>query len=94
MGQATIIFAGADSILLIMLHKERLVLIVTALGVALNFALNFALIGPYGINGAATASLVSMALVRFAMVAFVLRTTGFDTTVFTPLRVFLRRNRG
>lgn len=88
-GQATIILAGADSILLVMLGKERLVFLMTSAGVALNFVLNFLLIGPYGIQGAAFASLVSIALVRGAMVTYVIRTTGYDTTIFRPLRRYL-----
>lgn len=92
-GQATIVFAGADAILLIMLRKERLVLVVTALGVATNFGLNLALIGPFGIEGAALASLISMALVRVTLVTIVLRTTGFDTTLFSAIRQFVTRRR-
>jgi len=90
-GQTTIVLAGADAILLIMLHRERLVFVVTFIGVLMNFGLNLALIGPMGMNGAAVASLASMAFVRISLVAVVLRTTGFDTTVFSWLT---RRGRG
>jgi O-antigen/teichoic acid export membrane protein len=90
-GQSSIILAGADAILLIMLRRERLVLIVTTLGVALNFALNLALIGPFGIEGAAMASLVSMVIVRATLVRFILKTTGYDTTIFSALRSLTRR---
>ena len=88
-GQSSIILAGADAILLIMLRRERLVLIVTTLGV--NFALNLALIGPFGIEGAAMASLVSMVIVRATLVRFILKTTGYDTTIFSALRSLMRR---
>jgi len=89
-GQATIIFAGADAILLVMLRREKLVTIVTAIGVILNFLLNLTLIGPFGIEGAAVASLVSMALVRIVLVTVILRQTGFDPTI---LRLFGRQKR-
>lgn len=82
MGQATIILAGADAILLIMLHKERIVTLVTALGVLLNILLNLVLIGRYGIEGAALASLVSMALVRVTLVTVIFRTTNFRPMLF------------
>ncbi len=85
-GQATVVLAGADAIMLVMLRRERLVFLVTAGGVALNFALNLALIGPFGIEGAAMASLVSMAIVRVTLVTFILRTTGFDTTIVSALQ--------
>lgn len=93
-GQATIVLAGADAILLIMLHKEKFVLVVTAIGVALNFGLNITLIKSLGIEGAAIASLVSMALIRLTLVTYIVRRTGFDPTIFTPLRQYFRRFRG
>ena len=93
-GQATIVLAGADAILLIMLHKEKFVLVVTAIGVALNFGLNITLIKSLGIEGAAIASLVSMALIRLTLVTYIVRRTGFDPTIFTPLRQYIRRFRG
>lgn len=90
-GQATIVLAGPDAILLIMLRKEKLVLAVTTLGLATNFGMNLALITPYGIKGAAIASLVSMAITRLVMVTFILRTTGFDPTLVTPIKKFFRK---
>ncbi len=93
-GQATIILAGADAILLIMLRKEKFVLIIASLGVALNFGLNMTLIPTLGIEGAAIASLISMALVRLTLVTYIVRRTGFDPTVFTPFRRYFRRFRG
>lgn len=90
-GQSTIIFAGADAILLIMLRKERLVLVVTSAGVALNFGLNLVLIRKYGIEGAAMASLISMALIRFTMVAYILRSTGFNPTIYPLIKQLFRR---
>lgn len=90
-GQATIILAGADSILLVMLGKEKVVLALTSAGVLLNFALNYSLIGTYGIEGAAFAALISTALIRLAMVTYVIRKTGFDTTLMRPVRKYLDR---
>ncbi len=93
LGQAAIVLAGADSILLIMLRRERLVLLVTAGGVVANFALNLSLIGPFGIEGAAVASLISMIATRLTMVLWILRTTGFDPTVRPTLHRFLRKGK-
>lgn len=92
-GQATIIFAGADSILLVMLGKERVVFVLTSVGVLLNFALNYSLIGVYGIEGAAIAALVSTVLIRLTMVAYILKTTGYDTTLIRPVRQYLADRR-
>lgn len=80
-GQATIALAGPDAILLIMLHREKLVMVVTTIGVAMNFILNYTLIGPFGIQGAALASFISMAFVRITLVTYILRTTGFNPTI-------------
>lgn len=80
-GQATIALAGADTILLIMLHRERLVMIVTTIGVIMNFVLNYVLIQHYGIVGAAIASFLSMAFVRITLVTIILRSTRFNTTI-------------
>ncbi|MGJ8583654.1 MAG: oligosaccharide flippase family protein [Marinosulfonomonas sp.] len=90
-GQATIALAGPDAILLIMLKRERLVMAVTTTGVAINFILNYALIGKFGIEGAAFASFVSMAFVRITLVTYVIRRTGYNTTISY---FFTRRFRG
>lgn len=90
-GQAALVLAGADAILLVMLRRERFVLMVTAVGVALNFSLNLALIRPLGIEGAALASVVSMVFVRLTLVAVILRTTGFDTTIVARIFGWMRR---
>ena len=79
--QATIVLAGADAILLVMLRRERLVMIVTTIGVAMNFGLNYWLIQRWGIEGAAVGSLISMAFVRCVLVTSILRTTRFNTTI-------------
>ena len=91
-GQVTIILAGADAILLVMLGKERIVLILTSLGVLMNFCLNYVLIGIYGMVGAAFASAISMIIIRVVMVTIVMRTTGFDTTLWRPIRRYLQRD--
>lgn len=91
-GQATIALAGPDAILLIMLRRERLVMIVTTIGVAMNFILNYTLIEPYGIQGAAIASFVSMAFVRITLVSFILRTTRFNPTITSYFPAFSRRS--
>ncbi len=93
-GQSTVVLAGADSVLLIMLHRERFVFLITTLGVVLNFVLNYSLIGPLGIDGAAIASLVSMAVVRATLVTYLIKTTGFNTTVFHALGNLFRTRRG
>lgn len=90
-GQAAIILAGPDAILLIMLKREKTVLLVSAIGVTANFTLNYLLIPYLGMNGAALASMISMAFVRLALVVAILRSTGFNTTVLPALRAFLGR---
>ena len=79
--QATIVLAGADAILLVMLRRERLVMLVTTIGVAMNFGLNYVMIQRWGIEGAAIASLIAMAFVRILLVSSIWRTTRFDTTI-------------
>ena len=94
LGQASIVLAGADAVLLIMLRKERLILLVTGLGVGMNFGLNLALIPLFGIEGAATASMISMIVVRLTLVSYILRSTGYDPTIWPVLRNLLQRRRG
>lgn len=85
--QAFIVLAGPDALLLVMLHRERAVLILTVIGVVMNFVLNIVLINRMGMEGAALASLLSMAFVRIAMVGTVLRSTEFNPTLLArPLR--------
>ena len=80
--QATIVLAGADAILLVMLRRERVVMLITTIGVAANFILNYVLINRYGIEGAAIASLISMTFVRIGLVTTIARSTRFNTTIF------------
>jgi O-antigen/teichoic acid export membrane protein len=58
---------AAQSYLLIAAGRQRTLLRVTMLGAAANLVLNFALIPPFGMQGAAVATVVSEAVVLLAM---------------------------
>ena len=85
-GQGLAVLAGGVGILLIMLRRERLVLIVNLVGLGLNAGLNLFLIGPFGIMGAAAATVASLVVIKVVMLVVILRETDFDPTIWRVLR--------
>jgi O-antigen/teichoic acid export membrane protein len=89
-GQVIAILCGPAGMALIMMRRERLVLWLNLAALTANLALNLALIPRYGLEGAALATLVSVAAVKIAM-AVALRRVGHDPTVAAPIRAAWRR---
>jgi O-antigen/teichoic acid export membrane protein len=83
--QFLIVLAGADAILLIMLRRERTVLFFTAAALVANLLLNLLLIPIWGMEGAAVASLIAMAIVRLSLLVVIRRTTRYHTTAFPAI---------
>lgn len=81
MAQLAIVLAGPAALLLTMMHRERLVLWASIAGLILNFTLNYILINRMGMDGAAIASLISIGLTQGFLVAVIMRTTPYNTTV-------------
>ena len=86
-GQVLSILCGGVGMLLIMLKRERLVLMINLLALALNLGLNLLLIGPFGIIGAAIATVVSLVTLKIIMLVVIARSTDFDPTIWRPLRL-------
>ena len=91
-GQAIAILCGPAGMALVMMKRERLVLALNLAALAANLGLNLALIPIYGLEGAAAATLISVAGVRIAMAAALLR-DGHDPTAAAPIRAAWRRLR-
>ncbi len=91
-GQVIAILCGPAGMALVMSRRERIVLVLNLAALAVNLGLNFVLIPIYGLEGAAVATLVSIAGVRIAMAVLLLR-DGYDPTLVAPLRAVLRRLR-
>jgi O-antigen/teichoic acid export membrane protein len=92
--QLFIVIAGADAVLLVMLRRERTVLFITASALVANLLLNLLLIPIWGMEGAAVASLIAMAIVRVSLVLLIRRTTRYDTTAIPAILArFTRRTR-
>ena len=91
-GQIVAILCGPAGMTLIMMRRERLVLALNLAALAANLGLNLLLIPVYGLEGAAIATLVSVAGVRIAM-AVALRRGGHDPTAAAAVRAAWRRLR-
>jgi O-antigen/teichoic acid export membrane protein len=82
--QLVSIFCGP--VALIIHRREKLVLFVTLVGLGLNFGLKVMLIPGLGTIGAALATFAAVAVVKVALLALVIRETGFDPTIIAPIR--------
>jgi O-antigen/teichoic acid export membrane protein len=89
--QFLIVLAGADAVLLIMLRRERTVLLLTATALLANLILNLSLIPIWGMEGAAVASLIAMAIVRLSLLLVIRRTTRYHTTALPAIRLRFAR---
>ena len=89
-GQVVAIGCGPATMALVMLKRERLVLVMNLAALLANLGLNLALIPIYGLEGAAVATLVSVSGVKIAMAVALLR-EGYDPTLVAPARGALRR---
>lgn len=85
-GQIASFMTGAVGILLILLHRERLVLLVNVIGIGMNFTLNALLIPRIGIEGAAIATAISLAFVNSTLLAVVFYQKRFDPTLLALAR--------
>ena len=72
-------FSGSVGNILQMTGHQNIYSIILLIGAILNVGLNFILIPIYGINGAAIASMSSLAFWNLSMVVFVKRKLGFYT---------------
>ncbi|WP_164738133.1 oligosaccharide flippase family protein [Frigidibacter oleivorans] len=94
LAQAVSILCGPVGVILIMMRRERTVLALNLASLVANFVLNLLLIPRFGLTGAAFATMLAVAGVRLAQLWVVLRVSGFDPTVWTPLRRRFGRGRG
>lgn len=78
---------GSVVFLLNMTGRERLVVRALAIALTLNIGLNFALIPPFGSQGAASATAITLALWNILLWRTVRRELGIDSTAYgAPLR--------
>ena len=84
--QLGFVFAGPTDVLLVMLRRERIVFAFTTTGVILNVLLNLLLIPWIGLEGAAVSALISTMTIRALLLGYVIRKTGYDTTLRRPIR--------
>ncbi len=71
---------GPVAVILVTLGRERVVLVVTLCGLAVNLAINYVFIPRYGITAAAVATVVSGVGAKVTLLVVVLRSTPFDPT--------------
>lgn len=81
---------GPVTVILITLGRERVVLVVTLCGLAINLAINYFFIPRYGITAAAVATVISGAGAKVTLLVVVLRASPFDPT---PGALILRLRR-
>ena len=93
-GQAIGLLCGPVSVVLIMLGHEMKMMLVNLLSLAVNFGLNLVLIPRYGIDGAATATLVAVVMAKVGMLVLVRRKSELDPTLHALLVRLLHRGRG
>lgn len=92
--QAVALLCGPSALVLVMLHREKLVLITTVIVLALNFGLKLLFIPLWGMIGSAYATLIAVILLRVFLTVCVIRVGGFDPTLWTPLKRRLNRDQG
>jgi O-antigen/teichoic acid export membrane protein len=92
--QAVALLCGPSALVLVMLHREKLVLLTTVTVLALNFGLKLLFIPLWGMIGSAYATLISVILLRVFLTVCVIRVGGFDPTLWTPLKRRLTRDQG
>lgn len=71
---------GPVAVILVTLRRERVVLIVTLCGLAVNLAINYVFIPRYGIVAAAMATVISGVGAKFTLLVVILRASPFDPT--------------
>lgn len=71
---------GPVTVILVMLGRERVVLIVTISALLINIGISFIFIPQYGIIAAAVATVISGVLSKLTLLAIVLRSSAFDPT--------------
>ncbi len=84
--QAVALLCGPSALILVMLRREKLVLIATLVVLAFNFGLKLLFIPLWGMIGAAYATLIAVILLRVFLTSCVIRAGGFDPTLWTPLK--------
>lgn len=75
-GHVGLAFGGAAATALIASGNERRIALVTGIGILINVALNLVLVPHFGMNGAAAATLVSLALTGLGLVVTARRHLG------------------
>jgi len=85
LGYLSLCFLGRGNVILTMGRFETFTLLAVGIGAGLNVALNFILIPKYGINGAAAATAVSIAVRMMVEAYYAHKHTGIDTTIFSAL---------
>lgn len=88
LGRAFDVLTAAAALVLIINHRERLVLWANLGGLAANIALNYWLIALIGIEGAAIGASLTTVAVNGTMLVAALRVTGLDPTVIGALRLY------
>lgn len=73
---------GPAEISLVMMNHEKLAAASLGLAVTTNVVLNFLLIPDFGLNGAATATGISILVMKTTLVSLVYRLEGINTTIF------------
>lgn len=85
---------GPVAVILVMMGRERIVLMATLGGLIVNFAISYIFVPRYGILAAATATVVSGVLVKVALLAVVVWSGPFDPTPGALFHRAFGRRRG
>jgi O-antigen/teichoic acid export membrane protein len=85
LGNLIDIASGSPALLLVMTGHERSVAIVFTIIAFVNVLLNALLISPYGFEGAAVASIISLILSRLILSIYALNNLHLNTTIFSFL---------
>lgn len=94
LGYLSLCFLGRGNVILTMGRFEKYTLMAVAIGAGLNIALNFLLIPGYGINGAAAATAISIAVRMMVEAYYAHRLTGIDTTLLSAVKISGRSAKG
>jgi O-antigen/teichoic acid export membrane protein len=93
-GYLSLCFLGRGNVILTMGRFEKYTLMAVAIGAGLNIFLNVLLIPGYGINGAAAATAISIAVRMMVEAYYAYRLTGIDTTLLSAVNFSGRTAKG
>ena len=82
LAQVVMLLSGPASVVMLMMGRQRTVLLLSVVGLLINFGLNIVLVPLMRVEGAALGTLLSLLIARGLLLALVLRTGLLDPTPF------------